>query len=80
MIKKKWMALGIALVLTSATPVVSFADTGNESSTTVMESCGAYLFEWRPVDCGNGHYFAILVGGNSIAERNVMILRIRLIR
>ena len=62
MIKKKWMALWMALALISVTPVISFADTGNESSTTVMESCGAYLFEWRPVDCGNGHYFAILVG------------------
>ena len=75
MIKKKWMALWMALALISVTPVISFADTGNESSTTVMESCGAYLFEWRPVDCGNGHYFAILVGGNTIAERNVILNR-----
>ena len=38
-----------------------------------MENCGAYLFEWRPVDCGNGNSFAILVGGNTIAESNVIL-------
>ena len=40
MIKKKWMALWMALALISVTPVISFADTGNESSTTVMEVVG----------------------------------------
>ena len=40
-----------------------------------MENCGAYLFEWRPIDCGNGNYFAILVGGNTITESNVILNR-----
>ena len=40
-----------------------------------MENCGAYLFEWRPIDCGNGNYFAILVGGNTLNESNVILNR-----
>lgn len=75
MLRKKWAVLCMAIALTSVTPLVSFADTASDTSTTVMESCGAYLFEWRPVDCGNGRYFAILVGGRSIAERNVILNR-----
>lgn len=75
MIKKRWVSLCLAITLTAITPVISFADTTAEISTTTMENCGAYLFEWRPVDCGNGHYFAILVGGDSIAERNVILNR-----
>ena len=39
------------------------------------KNCGAYLFEWRPIDCGNGNYFAILVGGNTITESNVILNR-----
>ncbi len=73
MIKKKWISLCLAITLATTTPIVSFADTSTD--TTTMENCGAYLFEWRPVDCGNGHYFAILVGGDSIAERNVILNR-----
>lgn len=42
---------------------------------TVMENCGAYLFTWRPVDCGNGEYFVILNGQNTIAESNVILNR-----
>ena len=73
MIKKKWISLYLAITLATTTPMVTFADTTTD--TTTMENCGAYLFEWRPVDCGNGHYFAILVGGDSIAERNVILNR-----
>ena len=40
---------------------------------TVMENCGAYLFTWRPVDCGNGEYFVILNGQNTISESNVIL-------
>lgn len=40
-----------------------------------MENCGAYLFEWRPVDCGNGQAFAILVGQNTINEGDVILNR-----
>lgn len=75
MIIKKWISYSLAIALASATPLVSWADTTTEISATTMENCGAYLFEWRPVDCGNGHYFAILVGGFTINERDVILSR-----
>lgn len=66
----------MAFSIASAVSITTLADTtANITTTTTMENCGAYLFEWRPVDCGNGHYFAILVGGDSIAERNVILNR-----
>ena len=74
MMKKMWAVLCLSLSIAATAPVVSLADTAEQGVTT-MENCGAYLFEWRPVDCGNGHYFAILVGGNSIAESNVILNR-----
>ena len=40
-----------------------------------MENSGAYLFTWRPVDYGNGQSFAILVGGNTINESDVILNR-----
>lgn len=61
MIRKTWMIFCLSATLLSVNPIVSLADTTTDASVTTMESCGAYLFEWRPVDCGNGHYFAILV-------------------
>lgn len=75
MIKRRLIALIFVLSLCIQNATVVFADTSENVNTTTMESCGAYLFEWRPVDCGNGHYFAVLVGGNSIAERNVILRR-----
>lgn len=75
MIKKKIESICLALALSAASATVAFADTTVGTSTTTMENCGAYLFEWQPVDCGNGHYFVILVGGSSIAERNVILKR-----
>ena len=75
MIKRKLAMICLAAALCIQNTTVAFADTTTGIDTTTMESCGAYLFEWRPVDCGNGHYFAILVGGNSIAERNVILKR-----
>ena len=75
MIRKTWMIFCLSATLLSVNPIVSLADTTTDASVTTMESCGAYLFEWRPVDCGNGHYFAILVGGNSITERDVILNR-----
>lgn len=75
MINKRWISYCMSILIMAATPTVSWADTATDISTTTMENCGAYLFEWRPVDCGNGHYFAILVGGNSIAEYNVILNR-----
>lgn len=76
MIKKKLVILGAALLLSITSIVTSYADTHSTSSTElVMENCGAYLFTWRPVDCGNGRYFAILVGGNTLNERDVILRR-----
>lgn len=75
MIKKVWLTFCLTAALVAVTPIVSLAETSGETNTISMENCGAYLFEWRPVDCGNGHYFAILVGGDSIAERNVILNR-----
>lgn len=75
MIKKKIIIIGLTMALSMPSTIVSFADTVSADNTTTMENCGAYLFEWQPVDCGNGHYFAILVGGNSISESDVILKR-----
>ena len=64
----------MALMLGLSSSTAAFADQ-TETSTTTMENCGAFLFEWRPVDCGDGHYFAILVGGNTISESDVILNR-----
>ena len=71
MIRKKLITFGLAVFLALGTAHSSFA----EISSTTMENCGAYLFEWRPVDCGDGVAFAILVGGNTIQESNVILNR-----
>ena len=70
--KKKLLSLGAALVITLCQALTAAAD---ETNTTIMENCGAYLFEWRPVDCGNGQAFAILVGQNTLNEGNVILNR-----
>ena len=75
MIRKKLLILGTVFCLaTSANMVTAFAET-TTSNTTTMENCGAYIFEWRPIDCGNGNYFAILVGGNTLQESDVILNR-----
>ena len=75
MIRRKLLVLGTAICLAvSANAITSFADT-TSANTTTMENCGAYLFEWRPIDCGNGNYFAILVGGNTLNESDVILNR-----
>lgn len=71
MIRKKLITFGLAVFLALGTAQSSFAET----TSTTMENCGAYLFEWRPADCGNGVAFAILVGGNTIQESNVILNR-----
>lgn len=73
MFKKTCGIFCLAISIAASSPVISLAKTTADISAVTMENCGAYLFEWRPVDCGNGHYFAILVGGNSIAEYNVIL-------
>ena len=70
MIKRKLKAIILAAALS-----ISAAFTAVPANTTTMESCGAYLFEWRPVDCGDGQAFAILVGGNTINESDVILRR-----
>ena len=64
MFKKKLAIFALALALSTGTAVSAFADTTNK---VAIENCGAYLFEWRPVDCGDGVAFAILVGAMSPA-------------
>lgn len=69
MIYKKLVILGLVMILSSSYTTLALAD----SNVTTMESSGAYLYEWRPVDCGDGYSFAILVGGNTISESNVIL-------
>ena len=47
MIKRKLKAILLAAALSVSTVFTAFAATS-----TTMENSGAYLFEWRPVDCG----------------------------
>ena len=76
MLKKHLLTVGLAVLLATTSSVPIFAETtSTTSTTTTMENCGAYLFEWRPIDCGNGNYFAILVGGNTLQESNVILNR-----
>ena len=72
MLKRHLAMLGLAMTLSLGTAAQSFADT---ASSITMESSGAYLFEWRPVDCGDGVSFAILVGGNTVNESDVILNR-----
>ena len=73
MFKKKYLVFLLAAAISAVSPTAIYADTN--TNVTTMENCGAYLFEWRPVDCGNGHYFAVIVGGNTISESNVILNR-----
>lgn len=73
--KKKtlFVIFSLTTALFISSPAVVWADT--TIATVTMEPSGAYLFEWRPVDCGNGRAFAILVGGNTIQESDVILNR-----
>lgn len=75
MIRKRLLCFGLAAVMAASSSLPAFAAVNTSLSSTSMENCGAYLFEWRPIDCGNGNYFAILVGGNTITESNVILNR-----
>ena len=72
MMKKSLAAVFLAVSFTIGSAFAAFAET---ASSVTMEKCGAYLFEWRPVDYENGLAFAILVGGNTIAESDVILSR-----
>lgn len=69
--KKRLLMLGMAFALSFSGTITSLAV---ENSIT-MENSGAYLFTWRPVDCGDGRSFAILVGGNTLYESDVILRR-----
>ena len=70
MFKKKIAVLCMTMAVSLFSSISIYANT-----TTVMENSGAYLFEWRPVDYGNGTSFAILVGGNTLNEKDVILNR-----
>ena len=69
--KKKLLTIMLACALSLGCSVSAMAD----ENVTTMENSGAYLFTWRPIDCGNGRSFAILVGGNTIQESDVILRR-----
>ena len=73
MFKKKYLVFLLAAAISAVSPTAIYADTN--TNVTTMENCGAYLFEWRPVDCGNGHYFAVIVDSDTISESNVILNR-----
>ena len=70
MIRKKLATLCLTLAASMFCIMPVYADTA-----TVMENSGAYLFEWRPVGYDNGKSFAILVGGTTINESDVILSR-----
>lgn len=74
MLRKQLTAISLAITLTLGYSGAVYADTLS-TSTVVMENCGAYLFEWRPVGYDNGKYFAIIVGGTTISESDVILNR-----
>ena len=69
--KKKLLTIMLACALSLGCAAPAMA----EENVTTMENSGAYLFTWRPIDCGNGRSFAILVGGNTIQESDVILRR-----
>lgn len=72
MLRKRLAVFCLAGLLAVVPSTIAYADT---AASVTMENCGAYLFEWRPVDYGNGQAFAILVGGNTINEGDVILNR-----
>ena len=72
MFRNKIFAIVAALCISASGVITSWADTAQGIT---MENCGAYLFTWRPVDCGNGRYFAIISGGDTIKESDVVLNR-----
>lgn len=72
---RKMGCFSLALFLSVVPAASAVTAQAAPENTTVMENCGAYLFTWRPVDCGNGEYFVILNGQNTISESNVILNR-----
>ena len=50
MIRKHLLCLGLATMMTVSPTLPAFAAVNSSLTSTTMENCGAYLFEWRPVD------------------------------
>lgn len=75
MLKKQFLIAGLVMSLAFTPIFPTFAAENTTTNSTTMENCGAYIFEWRPIDCGNGNYFAILVGENTLAESDVILNR-----
>lgn len=75
MFKKSLLTLALSVSLSAGGLITASANTSNVSSEVTMENCGAYLFGWRPIDRGNGHYFAILAGGGNISDNDVILNR-----
>ena len=73
MLKKRLLLFIVTLGIIFSTSAPVYAE--QISAETTMENAGAYLFEWRPVDCGNGHYFAIIVGDDTLNESDVILKR-----
>ncbi len=73
MLKKKLTTLAVAIGITLSISIPAFAS--HIESETTMENAGAYLFDWRSIDCGNGRYFAIIAGGDTLYESNVILKR-----
>ena len=73
MLKKKLTTLAVAIGITLSISIPAFAS--HIESETTMENAGAYLFDWRSIDCGNGRYFAIITGGDTLYESNVILER-----
>lgn len=71
MFKRRILTIAMALCLSVTSAMISLADT---TQGVTMENCGAYIFTWRPVACGNGRYFAILVGGSSVLNEEDVVL------
>ena len=49
MFKKHLLCFGLAAVMAVSSSYPAYAVNTSLSGTT-MENCGAYLFEWRPID------------------------------
>ena len=75
MIKKGLAVLGLIVSLTMVNALAIQAAPSAEAAVVSVENCGAYLFEWRPMEYGSGRYFAILAGGDTIAEKDVILNR-----
>ena len=75
MLKKQLLIAGLAMSLAFTPTFSTLAAENTTTNSTTMENCGAYIFEWRPIDCGNGNYFVILVGGNTLTESDVILNR-----